>query len=379
MQFIVENEAFAKALNLVKGSIRQSSIPILCHIAVEAGKDNKLKLRASNLERETEVAIPAEVIKEGSGALPGEVLCAMSRRLSKGGQAEVTKTGGERVKVVSGSSKFDLRYLALDDFPGGKVMGDDAVEFTLPASWLKALLSHTLYAANPKDKRTYCQGPHLIADGPKLVAMATDGLRLAEYTVDLPKGAATMPSISIPIEACQQILDMLAEAKETDSVHLAVSSALLEVRYESARLATALIDGRPIDYKHLIPKRETPADASVKPYALSEAIERTMVVYLGAALSMGAKHSIGLKLGNGAIALDAGNNTSMGLAGETVEAETNGHDVSFRIVADYLAQALKIFPETVTVDIRQAGREKPILLAAPERPEMVHVIMPVVK
>lgn len=378
MQFIVENEAFARVLALVKGSIRQSSIPILCHIAVEATKDNKLRIRSSNLERETEAVMAADVTVEGSAALPGEVLCALSRRLSKGGQCSVTKNG-ERVKVVSGASKFDLRYLGLEDFPSPKAIGDDAVSFTLPAIALRNLLSHTIYAANPKDKRPYCQGPHLIADGPKLIAMGTDGLRLAEYAIDLPKGAATMPTVLVPIEACQQMLDMLADSNATDEATLAVTPAVMELRFGEVRLATALIDGTPISYKHLIPKRAETPDAATKPYMLTEAIDRALVVHLGTTQPIGVRPTVGLTMGGGEIKLDAGSNTSLGNAAEAIEAETNGHDVSFRIVADYLSQALKAFPETANVGICQEAYGKPVMLVAPECPEMTHVVMPVTK
>ena len=61
MQLIVENAKLADALGLVKGCIPSRSIsPILSHIAAEAKADNTLTIRASNLDREMEVTLPAE-------------------------------------------------------------------------------------------------------------------------------------------------------------------------------------------------------------------------------------------------------------------------------------------------------------------------------
>jgi DNA polymerase III subunit beta len=372
MKFVVENEAFAKALAQVKGSIRQSSIPILCHVAVEALPGNQLKIRSCNLERETEVVLPAEVSAQGSAALPGEVLCALSRRLAKGGQSEFAKTS-ERVKLTSGASSYDFRYLELKDFPISRPIGDDAVRFSLPSSELRKLISSVMYAANAKEQRAYCRGPWLQAQGKRLVALATDSLRMAECAIDLPKGAASMPSIIVPLEACQQIIDVVTDV---DEVELAVSSSMLEVRAGSVRLATSLIDGRPIDYKHLIPKREDDP-VTVHPYVLSEAVDRAMTVYLGER-EPNRRSALTLALGKGAIKLEAGV-AGNEQATETIEADTNGHDISFRIDARFLSDALKAFPETATVGVQQEEYGKPVLFWAPQTPEMVHVVMPWVK
>lgn len=375
MQFIVENKALTKALGLVKGSIRQSTIPVLCHVAVETDKANsRLKIRSSNLEREAEVAVPAEIITDGSAALPGEVLCALARRLPNGGQSEVTKNG-RCVKLVSGAAKFDLRYLELTDFPLAKVMPAEGVtRFALPAAQLQTLIASVLYAANPKDNRAFCRGPSLAVEGKKLVATAMDGFRLAEQSVPIPKGAAAMPTVFLPVESAQHILEMLAQADPESAVDLAVSASLLEVRHGEDRIATSLIEARPLDYKHLIPSRETIA-AQFRPYVLSEAIERSLCVYLGEKDQNAKSPALHLAFADNGITLEAGV-AGKETAAETLEAETNGHDLTFRVDARYFSDALKAWPESTTVSIGQEAPGKAIMLVADNKPEAVHLVMP---
>ena len=73
MHFIVENGALAKALVYLNGIVRTvTTIPILTHVAVETAGDKEILVRANNLDRETEARMPAEVMKAGAAALPGE-------------------------------------------------------------------------------------------------------------------------------------------------------------------------------------------------------------------------------------------------------------------------------------------------------------------
>ena len=79
--------------------------------------------------------------------------------------------------------------------------------------------------------------------------------------------------------------------------------------------------------------------------------------------------------GNNAIRLEMGEAASE-RANEMVEAETNGHDLSIAMNADYLSEMLGVWPETVTLSIEQHNPAAPILFTAAERPDMTHVIMP---
>ena len=370
MQFIVENEAFARALGLVKGCVpTRSTIPILSHVAVIA-RGSEVVVRATNLAREVETAVPAEVVQEGGAALPGEVLAGLAKRLAKGGQTELRHLMG-RAQLTSGSSKYDLRTLPIEDFPSIKEMASGAVVFGMDAATLRDLIQATVYPADPKGLKPYNQGIHLHAVGKHLVAVATDDHRLARRTADLPKGAASMPGVTIPEDSARAMLQMLEGA---DGVELAVSASLVELRLPGVRLASALLECTFPDYERVIPKLNGTA-ATFRPYALAEALGRATTVYLGDTSAGRMAPTATLTFKGGSINLEAGIRGNE-QAVEVVDAETNGHDISFTVNAQYLADMLGAWPETVAVGVQQADPSKPILFTAADRPEMTHVIMP---
>lgn len=372
MHFIVENEAFSRVLALTKGSVVRSSIPILSHVAVEAA-DGRVIVRATNLDREVEAEAPAEVITAGAAALPGEVLTALSKKLSKGGQCQLEMVE-DRAKITSGSSKYDLRTLPAEDFPSRKEFVDGgAATFSLSCGSLREMLQSVSYAADAKSPHLYGKGVHLHIQGSRLIAVATDHHRLALRSMPFPTGAASMPGVVVPIEAVRAICDLLTDAD--GEVEICVSPALIEVRLPGVRLTSLLIEAKYPDYERVIPKRNGTA-ATFRPYALAEAVDRAAIVFLGAADVSKRAPSIKVSTENGTINLIAGA-ASNEQATENVEAETNGHDVSFSVTATYLAEMLKVWPEDVDVGLQQAGPGRPVLFSNEDDPTTAHVIMPV--
>lgn len=375
MKIIVENEAFARALEQVKGCIKPSTIPILGHVALEAHAETRtLVVRANNIAREAEASLPAEVITSGASALPGEVLVGLVRRLAKGGQCAVDIADG-RAHVVSGSSKYNLPVLSVDDFPSRKKLADNAVAFGVSASLLREMLAAVIYAADANSARFFCQGVHLHLSGPKLVVVATDEHRFALRSTPFPKGAAGMPSVIVPVDAARAIIGLLDGVDdEAEDVELAVSTTAIEVRLPGVRLASALVDAQfpPYEQVKFVPERG-PMAASFRPYVLAEAVDRANIVNLGSPDAKKRPPSVKLRTDDGAIHLSAGLEKQ---ATEIVEAETNGHDIEFFVVASYLTDMLKAWPEDVVVEMQQAGPMKPVMFSVEGRPNERHLVMP---
>lgn len=374
MKFTVENEPFAKALSLVKGCVpSRSTIPILSHIVVEAKAGNLVTVRATNLDREMEATVTAEVTEEGGAALPGEILAGLARKLAKGGQSELATDKKERCKIVSGSSKYDLRTLPFQDFPNSKAAADGAVKFNVDAKDLLGMIGSTIYAATAECPHVYGRGVHLHVAAAKLIAVTCDNHRVARRMIEMPKGAATMPPVTIPVDAASALLGFLTDAD--GEVELAVSPALIELRLPGMRFASALVDCTFPDYDRVIPKPNGNHGATFRPYALSEAISRAATVYLGEKDTSKRQPFADLHVKDGNIKLNAGIK-GQELGSELIEAETNGADLHMEINATYLEQMLKVWPESVAIEVWQKQSGGPVLFASKEHADMTHVLMP---
>jgi hypothetical protein len=55
-------------------------------------------------------------------------------------------------------------------------------------------------------------------------------------------------------------------------------------------------------------------------------------------------------------------------ADETIEAETNGHEVSFLMDARFLTDMLKVWPEDAVVSMHQAQAGRGVLFCTDQRP-----------
>src|SRR5262252_6980107 len=124
------------------------------------------------------------------------------RKLPEGTQVVIEASGDRAVLTIrAGRSRFTLQTLPESDFPD-LAAGDMTHAFTLAAADVKRLIDRTQFAISTEETRYYLNGIYLHAAGSakaaSLRAVATDGHRLAQVDMPLPKGADGMPGVIVP-------------------------------------------------------------------------------------------------------------------------------------------------------------------------------------
>src|ERR1700757_2020749 len=220
MKITVERSELLKSLGHVHRVVeRRNTIPILANVLLRADK-SKLSLKATDLDVEVTDAIAAEVGPGGSTTVPAHMFFDIVRKLPDGAQI-ILESSGDRAALAirAGRSRFTLQTLPESDFPD-LAPGEMTRKFTLKAADLKRLIDKTQFAISTEETRYYLNGIYLHAAGTAkaqtLRAVATDGHRLAQMELELPKGAAGMPGIIVPRktvgEVHRLIQDPAAEA-----------------------------------------------------------------------------------------------------------------------------------------------------------------------
>ena len=178
------------------------------------------------------------------------------RKLPDGAQVDIRKEGDkERLTLSSGHARFALQTLPAEDFPdiGGGEMGQ---QFELSAKDLKHLIDKTRFAISTEETRYYLNGIYLhTAQSNKMAtlrAVATDGHRLAQVELPLPKGAQGMPGIIIPRKTVHELHRLVEDSQAT--VKVGVSPAKVRFEIGSVTLTSKLIDGTFPDYSRVIPQ-----------------------------------------------------------------------------------------------------------------------------
>lgn len=249
MKLTVERRALLKAMQMVGAVVeRTTTIPILSHVKLDAKAGAGVALTATDLDIQFAVPVVADVSEGGSIALPAATLSDILRKLPDGSQIELKHEVG-RATLQAGRSRFSLNTLPPEDFPTLDA-GTAGTRFDLEVAALNRMIDKTMFAVSTDETRYYLNGIHLHATRDKLIAVATDGHRLARCEVDQPKDAAGIPGIIIPRKTVQIIHKSLAGASGTVSLDVSASKLILE--HEGARLVSKLIDGTFPDYERVI-------------------------------------------------------------------------------------------------------------------------------
>ncbi|MGQ9831083.1 MAG: DNA polymerase III subunit beta [Thermochromatium sp.] len=344
MEFIANRETVLPALNQVVGVVeRRQTLPILGHLLVMA-RDGGVTLSGTDLEVEVKTRFAADIWQEGETTIPARKLFDICRSLSEGAEIRL-RLREERCVVTSGRGRFTLGTLPAADFP---VMApeDGGLALQLPAGQIKRLLDKTAFAMAQQDVRYYLNGLLLELQATALIAVATDGHRLARFItpVDLPlddKRQAIVPNKTV-MELKRQL------GGGEDPVLLQLGERSLRIEIRDTTLTSKLIDGRYPDYERVIPA-PSGRTALVEAEVLKRALAR-------AAILSNEKYR-GVRLGfmPGLLKLQA-QNPEQEEAEEELELEYDGEPITIGFNVAYLMDVLGVVDETrVTIQFQDAN------------------------
>ena len=115
MKFTVEQSVLVDGVNWVSRSLSTRPIKTeLLGIVIDATHE-EIHLSASDLETASKAHFPAEIKEGGKVLVPGRLLAEISRSLPNKPITFVLE--GTRVLVTSGSAKFTLPTLSIDEYP----------------------------------------------------------------------------------------------------------------------------------------------------------------------------------------------------------------------------------------------------------------------
>src|ERR1700682_3103389 len=213
MKITVERSELLKSLGHVHRVVeRRNTIPILANVLLRADR-SKLSLKATDLDVEVTDTIAAEGGPGGSTTAPARMVFHIVRKLPEGAHIGAVSSGARAaLGIRAARSRFTLQTLPESDFPD-LAPGEMTHKFTLKASDLKRLIDKTQFAISTEETRYYLNGIYLHAAGAAkaqtLRAVATDGHRLAQMELELPKGAAGMPGIIVPRKTVSEGLRLM--------------------------------------------------------------------------------------------------------------------------------------------------------------------------
>jgi DNA polymerase-3 subunit beta len=347
---------------------RRNTIPILSNVLIEASADGTVKIMATDLDLQVIESLDAASV-ESAGAITvsAHLLFDIARKLPDGSQVSL-ETADNRMAVKAGRSRFQLPTLPRDDFPV-IVEGDLPTSFEVPARLLAELIDRTRFAISTEETRYYLNGIFLHVTDGELKAAATDGHRLARFTLQLPDGADGMPDVIVPRKAVGELRKLLEEALDANvQVDLSASKVRFTLGGEGGVVLTSkLIDGTFPDYSRVIP---TGNDKLLKldPKSFYEGVDRVATI----ATEKTRAVKMGLEADKVTLSVTSPDN---GTAAEEVPADYSAEGFEIGFNANYLKDILGQM-DGDTVELHLADPGAPTLIRQDDKSPALYVLMP---
>lgn len=364
MKLTLERSGLLSGLSHVQSVVeRRNTIPILSNVLM-GGADGKLTLVATDLDIEVSETIDAGVSAPGQVTAPAHTLYDIVRKLPDGAQVQLTINNDDRLDVDAGPAHFTLPLLPSGDFP--KMTADGFThEFSVPASDLSRLIDKTRFAISTEETRYYLNGIYLHAKDGELVAVATDGHRLALAKQALPVGADGMPGVIVPRKTVAE-LRRLIDGTDQD-VAVSVSEAKIRFTTGSVVLTSKLIDGSFPDYERVIPRTNT-KELVLDNKVFASAVDRV------ATISAEKSRSVKLSLTDSNLSLTV-NNPESGQAREDLPVNYDSDPLEIGFNAKYLLDvAGQIEGQDATFKLDSAS--SPALVTDSDDDQALFVLMP---
>jgi DNA polymerase-3 subunit beta len=369
MKATIERATLLKCLSHVQSVVeRRNTIPILSNVLIEASGVGAVKIMATDLDIqvvETMNAVSVDVA--GAITVSAHLLFDIARKLQDGSQVSLEVTDN-RMTVKAGRSRFSLPTLPRDDFPV-IVEGDLPTSFELPAATLAELIDRTRFAISTEETRYYLNGIFLHVSDDELKAAATDGHRLARYTLKRPDGAEGMPDVIVPRKCVAELRKLLEESLDTNVlIDLSASKVRFTLGGENGVVLTSkLIDGTFPDYSRVIP---TGNDKLLRldPRTFYEGVDRV------ATIATEKTRAVKISLDNDRVTLSV-TSPDNGTAAEELPADYKSEGIEIGFNANYLKDILaQIDGDTVELHLADAGA--PTLIRKDDKSAALYVLMP---
>lgn len=366
MKISCNREKLATAFQLA-GSVAQMRSPkeVLQNVKIEAGED-RVTLMATDMETGIRIDVDGVDVQTPGKALLHVGRVGMILRESSDEQLDF-ESDDSATKVRGQHSEFNLPSANPDEFP--TVVGFEEEKYhELPARLFKEMVKRTSFATDPDSSRFALGGVLLELNGEDVLAVGTDGRRLARMTgagKNVGDHETSGNSTIIPTKSLT-LMERSIDDKE-ESVHIAARENDVLLRTSRCTIYSRLVEGRYPNWRQVIPSREDSAviDMVVGPFY--------NVIRQAAIVADQETRGLDLEFGNGSLVLTA-STADLGQSRVELPIDYDGDTIKMKLDYRFIGDFLKVLESDTKFKMDVASATQPALMSTEDG--YAYVVMP---
>ena len=251
MKFSISCDAFVQSLGVAaRGVSTRSAIQTLSGVLVKA-EEGRVELQATDMELGMRVSVAAQAERDGAAVVPGRLLLDVVRSLPKDELSLEYRASQQDVEVVSGTAKFHLRTLPLEDFP--KLPEPGGSTMRVPSKAFVETINRVARSASRDETRPHLTGVLVSASGQELRMVATDSYRLSVKETSLEQALDGELEANVPARTLQE-LGRVAGTEDEGEIEISALENQVVFSVGDTILSSRLVEGRFPNYRQLLPE-----------------------------------------------------------------------------------------------------------------------------
>ncbi|MDA8563124.1 DNA polymerase III subunit beta [Mariniblastus sp.] len=349
MKVKINRESFQKVFQ-VAAAVAPARSPktILQNVKMDVTEKGGL-LTATDMEVGVRLNIPdLDVDTVGSAVIPVQRLNMILRESSD--EFLFIESDPDKTLVTGQSSRFELQSQNPDEFPEVADF-EDSDYFEVTAGVMRELIKRTLFATDSESSRYALGGVLLEMEGDSIVAVGTDGRRLAKMQGALSKiGNPTAGSATIvPARAMQLIERILPE--DSVKIQLAARANDLLIREPGCVFYTRLVEGRFPKWRDVLPDRKDSNRIDIPVGPMYSALRQAAIV------SSDESRGVDFTFNQGSLVL-SNSTAEVGQSRIEMPVPFDNEELTITLDHRYVADFLKVLQpdKTFTLDIENGDQ-----------------------
>jgi DNA polymerase-3 subunit beta len=365
MKFALSQQSLLGPLQLVSGAVeRRQTLPVLANVLLQVD-NGVLSITGTDLEVEMVARIALEgEYQPGEITVPAKKLVEIVKALNNEDLLRFELLEN-KVKLSAGRSRFTLSTLPATEYPNlEESIG--LVDIKLNVSELKRVIAATQFAMAQQDVRYYLNG--MLFDfntNQQLIAVATDGHRLAMSSTPLADGVSERQQAIVPRKGVLELNRFLSSVDE--EIQLQLSSNHIKASSEHFSFTSKLVDGKYPDYEKVLPRGGDKLVVANRS-RLRDALQKAAI------LSNEKFRGVRFNLQSGLVRIHS-NNPEQEEAELEIEVDYNGADLEIGFNVNYMLDVLNTL-EADNVKLTFTDANSSLLVEELDGSSSVYVIMP---